>query len=155
MIVCYYVYFVIFYTVCIVALFSEDGNYIIREKTGSFFNFPPSWPQSHPALQRNGFSCHILKIRRSELYTYPSDFHFCIAIVSRRRHLHIRLERLRIFKFKLFQLGSPGQRTNNIYVDSFLCPFCSRYSGQTTNPLFGRRIRALSVISKQTHPRQN
>lgn len=105
---------------------------------------------SHTALEREGLACHVLKVRRCELYTDAADLQLRISVVSCRRHLDILLERLRIRLLKLLQLRRPCQRADDVDIDAVLCPFGGRHARQSADSFLGGSVSALSEIAEQS-----
>ena len=56
----------------------------VRHLLGSFLR-----TKTQSTFQCNGFSCHVLEVRRCQLYAYSADFQFRITKVSHRRCLHV------------------------------------------------------------------
>ena len=104
----------------------------------------------HAAFKCQGFTGHELEVRAGKLDANPSDFSFCISVVTHWRHLHIRLERIRVGLLKLFQLSGPCQRTDDVDIDTVLAPFGGSDTGQAADAFFGSSVGALSEIAEQT-----
>ena len=98
--------------------------------------FHPGWvpdlrPQSHAALQRQGFSGEVLEIGVGQLDTHPANLCLRVSVMSHRRHLDIGLEGIRIGVLEVLQLGGPGDGADDIDIDAVGAPLGGGYTGQS------------------------
>ena len=117
---------------------------VARSKHATGIPFKILGTQTHAALQRQCLAAHILEIGGSQRNASATNLLFGVAVVTHRRHLDVRLERLGICLLELLQLCRPSQGADNVDVDTVLPPLGGRYAGQTTDTLLGSCISTLA-----------
>lgn len=108
-----------------------------------------SGTQAHAALEGEGLAGQILEVGIGQLHAHTADLGLGIAIVAHRRHLHVGLESVRIGVLEVLQLGRPGDRADDVHVDSVGAPLRGGDAGQTANAFLGGGVGALTIVAEQ------
>ena len=106
--------------------------------------------KSHTALEGECFTVEVLEVGVGELNANSADLKLGIAEVTCGGHLYVSLECLGVCVLEVFKLCCPRKRADDVCVDAVLCPFRSRYSGESADAFFSRCVRALTVVAKKT-----
>ena len=118
----------------------RDFFYMIltADKSGVQYIYPLR-SLAHSAFQSDRLAGHILEVRRSKLYADTSDLKLRVSVMSCRRHMHVRLEGIRISSLKVLKLCGPCQRAYDVYIDQ--SPWS--LSGADSMPSYNRRLHTV------------